>query len=194
MHLANTSTAGNRILDARWTAFSETVCHAPEALKRRILAAATRTTLNDARVQLARVTFTRNRFEFDQSGEWAVITPVVADDGADDDLAAFAIDDDERRKTLLGRGFCVNLPRAAVDLRLHPQARLTVHYSVWSWLRAECEGALPVDWSEFALHAKQWRIGGLTLENDADGRKVDLELRRALKPPPLYVKREARAA
>lgn len=182
------------LVDARWRSYAETAL-APANLKQRLFAAATKTTLNDAKVHLARVRFGKHRFNFDDAGQWAVVAPVSADHANMSivDLAAFDPSDETRRQVFCGKGFAVGLEAAMFDARLRSDFRVNIHADLWYWLRSECVGLLPVDWDRTALWLKEWRAGGLVVDDDDQGRKVDLRFRMALKPPPLFVRRAVAA-
>ena len=178
--------------DARWRGWSDTQW-CPASIKDSVLRAATRSTLNDVGAQLGWVRFGRHRFSFadDCNGQWALLVPVV-DDAAGkqiSDIAAFDLANESRRQVFNGSGFAVGLDEAMFDARFHPDNRITVHADLWSWLRSECSGVLPVDWRRTALWMKEWQVGGVVVADDDQGRKVDQQFRRALMPPPLFVRR-----
>lgn len=159
---------------------------APKVILDRFYAAVTPDVTGVALVHLARVEFGKTRFRFDDSGAWAVVAP-IREAGRFIDLAAFDLDNPRQRGVMRGAGFCVGLDEAQFDARLHPQGRLLVHYEVWSYLRAGCVGALPVAWRPTALHLLTWRVPGLVAKTAADAAKIDLLLKEALHPPPLYI-------
>lgn len=179
------------IMDARWRAYGETL-RAPAELRERLLTTCTRTVLNDAKIHLARVRAESARFDFDDAGPWALLAPIY-EHGEIVDIAAFDVADDASRNTYGVGHFAVGLESATWDAHYHPGRRLLVHATVWSWLRCECAGVVPIDWKRFALHVKQEGFD-LVVDNDLEGRKVEKKIKEALKAPQMFVRQEATAA
>jgi hypothetical protein len=183
---------GNDIIgDALATCFVEHFAHAPTHLKDRFYSAVSPTVAGDAMLHLARIRFGRHRFEFDTEGSWAIVTPIYRDNETlPVDLAAFDVDDCGTRRVYRGYESAVGLSQALSDTRFHPQNRALIHASVWTWLRAECCGVLPVDWNKTALALKARKVG-LVADSDGDAKLIERNLRLALSTPSLFVKKVA---
>lgn len=182
------------IRDALDVCFEEHFVHAPKALKDRFYQSASPRLAGEDLVHLARARFGTHNFEFDPDGRWAIVAPIY-DDGEPYpvDLGAFDVADENMRRAYRGKGFAVGLPSALLDARFHPENRANIHADVWSWLRCECTGVLPIDWRLTELELQRHQIAGLIADNHDQARKVQ-RLRAALKPPPLFVRRERVAA
>lgn len=158
--------------------------HAPEQLRNKFHSVAG-TQLELAYLAcLARVRFGKHCFHFDPEGRWAVVAPVF-ECGHIVNLAAFTVDDDNLRRTFRPGHFSVGLDDAAWNARFKHQGRLLVHYSVWSWLRCGCTGALPVDWKEMGIYILREGYGlhGYPI---GDALKAETALEGALKLPPMF--------
>lgn len=180
------------LTDARWRSYIDTD-RAPERLKDRLFFSTSKAALQREKVHLARVHYGIHRFSFWEDGEWAIVAPISSDhaDVHIIDLAAFHPDDDAIRRVFNGKGFAVGLENAMFDARLHPNNRIAMDADVWSWLRGECGGLLPVDWRRTALWLKEWQVGGVIVDNEEQGSRIDQALRGALMPPPLFVRTAA---
>lgn len=178
------------VMDARWRAFCETVMHTPKKVRARLLAAATRTVLNNAKVQLARVRWQARNFELDDAGTWAIIAPIYEGDEIVD-LAAFDMDNVDMRRTYWLGQFAVGFDPALWEANRHPRGRMLIHYDVWSWLRADCLGCLPIDWKRTAVALLESRVSALVYPDEMQARQSEPRIRCALKPPPSFVKRAA---
>lgn len=183
------------IRDALATAFADHSSDFAAPLRKRLYAAATPLTVVDRMVAIARVRWGKYRFEFDPEGDLAIVAGIFENSRhLPVDLAAFHPTDESLRRVYRGPEFALGMSDALFDARFHPQRRVLVHASVWSWLRSECCGAVPIDWNKTALHLKEWGAGGVTAENDDEARRIDMHMRLALKAPPIFVKRHKVAA
>jgi len=176
------------IMDAQWRGYAETV-RAPEALRNRLMAACSCDILNEEKIQLARVRFESHRFDFDEDGIWAIVAPIWQG-GYVVNLAAFALDDSEKRKTYQLGGFAIGFDMALFDASYHPQGWLTVHFDVWSWLRSECVGCVPIDWKAFGIALHEWSVLGVLYPDQEQARRADLRLHRAMQRCPRFVMRD----
>ena len=174
------------------TLFEETFANAPLGLQQRLYASITPTLAGDCLVHLARVRFESYRFDLDTAGQWAVIAPII-ESGLIVDFGAFSASNDDARRVFGLGHFAVGLEDATFDMRLHPKSLMLMHYSVWSWLRCECTGVLPIQWKETALHVAR-DAGGLLFDHHIEERKAEARLQRALALPPIFVREEVRAA
>jgi len=157
---------------------------APQPLRGRFCEASTPTSTDLMMPRLARVRFDKFRFYFDPEGRWAVIAPIFEERRVAN-WAAFDVDDDTLRRTFRPGHVAVGLDDAAWNARFHPQNRLLVHYSVWSWLRCGCTGVLPVDWKEMGIYILREGYGlhGCPID---DAIKAEAALECALKLSPMF--------
>ena len=178
------------ILDALDLTFEEHFVHAPQSLKDRFYNATTPTIAGEALVHLARVDFGSHRFEFSETGTWAIIAPIHSETELYPvDLAAFDLRERDLKRVYRGLGYAVGIEEALFDARFHPERRTQIHCDVWSWLCNECVGILPVDWHATTLLLKQRRIAGLVTTDDVQAREVSRLMQAALAPLPIFVKR-----
>jgi hypothetical protein len=146
---------------------------------------------------LARVRIEAHSFHFDVDGGWAIIVPIFDAPVLHApplhsrniiNYAAFDPNNDELRRMWKTSGdFAVGLADAVFDARLHAQFLLRVHYSVWSWLKAQGAGMLPVDWRKSALFV---RTEGYDLAPDGgahDWRRIEAKFAQALALPRFFV-------
>lgn len=171
--------------------YGEHVAAAPQALKDRFYGAISPTIAGDALAHLARVRFGKRAplFTFDKDGEWAIVGPIIRSRLLVN-WGAVSLDGEKRATCWLAGpdGFAVNIEEARLDAHQHPKRRLFVHASPWSWLRAECVGALPVDWREFSLFVDREGYD-ITGTSDAEIAAIKAHRRRAL-PQTKYFVRE----
>jgi hypothetical protein len=146
----------------------------------------------DSHVYACPVHFGTHLFHIDPEGTWAILAPCTDESGWIVDVAAF----DPRRPSTVAmlnrQGFALGLEEI-FHSRLN-EGRVRIHATIWSWLRAECCGILPIDWRRTALHLMECRVAGLIVDNVETGKLIDQKMRLALKPPAIFVDREAVAA
>lgn len=171
---------------------------APDTVTRRFCAATSLAIADDEQLAFGRVRFSTysRRFRsaaFDETVgvQWAIMAPMV-EGGHVVDVAAFDFDNPERRASLFG-GFAVGAESAAWSAHHHPRRRLLVHVDVWSWLRAECVGVVPIDWQQFALWVKAEGYEDILAENDQEAEKIAARVRFALQPPRVFIRNARRA-
>jgi hypothetical protein len=181
------------IADALAIMFDEHFVHAPARLKDRFYGAVTPVVAGEALAHLARVRFAPPGFDFDRDGRWAVVAPIFAGER----LAcwgAFDVEDSAMRASLRPGSFAVGFDAALWDASHHPQHRMLMHHDVWSWLKADCEGCLPIDWKRTAIALLEWDVRALVYADEMQARRADLRIRRALSAPESFIKREKVAA
>jgi hypothetical protein len=180
-------TAFDDIKDAIERAEIETRYGAPVQLIERVQSLVGHAVLNDEGVYVARCKIAGGSFKFDFSGTWAVIA-TIWDARGPVDLAAFSISDPNQRGLLRGGQFAVGFDAAIWDAAYHPKGRMLMHFDVWSWLRSECTGCLPVLWKPTALAILGHDVPGLVFADDIQAQKAEALIRDALKPPQNFVK------
>lgn len=165
--------------------FVEHFCNAPETLKEKFYAAVSPTLAGDALVHLARVHFMRHKFNLDEEGLWAVVLPVF-DGSTIIDFGAFSAADPKLRRPYSIAG-SIGFDGALWDANYHPERRLLLHYDVWSYLRAECVGCLPISWRKTALDLLASDVREVMHTDEMQAAKASALLAAALRPPRPYI-------
>jgi hypothetical protein len=116
----------------------------------------------------------------DEAGKAALIVPAF-EQGVLVDLVA---EDFQSRRDFTRLGAAYALGADEVELARSTGKRLLLFDSVFNWLRADCRGAVVLDWKQ-ALH----ELNGIRTVycNQALARQVYSSTRRSFSPPEIYV-------
>lgn len=155
-------------------------------LRRRLLALASDRILVEAHVSVAPVHFGARLFHLDEEGIWSVLIPMTDETGWIVTIAAFD-PEGPRVATLNLDGCAAGLEELAQCWIGETAFRPRVHLNMWSWLKAECCGVLPVYWRAFARYLLQRRVDGIIAPDIRSGRMIERRLQIALAAPPVFI-------
>jgi hypothetical protein len=155
-------------------------------LRKRLRALVSGRVLVEAHVCVAPVDFGSRLFQLDEEGIWAVLVPMTDESGSIVNLAAFD-PDGPRVATLNLSGFAAGLEELAHCWLAETAFRPRLHLNLWSWLKAECCGVLPIDWHATALYLKERRVNGVIAPAVESGRMIERRLQAALSAPTVFV-------
>lgn len=172
------------VMDCLWHAAPYDLTTPAQPLRRRMLAAVSDRILIEAHVCVAPVYFGSRLFHIDEEGIWAVLVPMTNEYGWIENIAAFD-PNGPRAATLNLTGFAVGLEEIRLTASIWCGPRL--HANVWSWLKAECCGLLPVDWRATALYLMERGVVGVVAPGIDSGRIIERRLHEPLTPPPVFV-------
>ena len=181
------------VIEAMHEASAHHLTDAARPLRQRIEALCPLEVIAQELVSVAPVSFRARTFEIDQEGAPAILIMVKDEFGEIEDLAAFAPDPPYRHALTFGRGVAIGLG-AFHDMRFHDRLRLAMHAGVWSYLRAQCRGLLPLKWDSVALQLVERRVAGIVTPSVTEGREIERRLARALKPPGVFITQQDEAA
>jgi hypothetical protein len=174
------------VIDCLWQAADYDLQARAERLRRRLCALVSPRLLVEAHVTVAPVYFGSRLFHIDEEGVWSVLIPMADESGWIENIAAFD-PQGPRVATLTLDGFAAGLDELAYRGFGENAFRPRLHANLWSWLKAECCGVLPVDWPATALYLKERRVDGIIAPDVASGRVIERRLQAALASPPVFV-------